>query len=106
MGFALSNAPERSTASETLTVLESVEHSRALPDGSALVKRLAVCETSNGTDVVLARESERGLYADGATEPRDETDKRSRENGTEPYWKRTARIADIADAIESGLLTV
>lgn len=104
MGFALTDAPERTLSAETLTIVESVEHTRKVKGGEPITKRLAVARTGND-DHVLVREHERGLYADGATEPRDDDDKRSRENGTEPYWKRTSRIADIADAVASGLLT-
>ena len=46
---------------------------------------------------MLVRERERGV--------KGEDGKRSRENGTERFWKPTSRIADIADAVACGLLT-
>jgi hypothetical protein len=87
MGIALASVVESTDQAETLTVLESVEHNG---------KRLAVAETSS-KDLVLVREHERG--------ERGTDGKRSRENGVEHYWKRTARIADFADAVASKLLT-
>jgi hypothetical protein len=80
MAITLASVAESTDAAETLTIVESVEHNG---------KRLAVAETAQ-KDLVLVREHERG--------------ERSRENGTETYWKRTARLADIADAVAGKLL--
>lgn len=58
-------------------------------------KTLAVCERADGT-LVLARERAQGKRGDDG--------KRSRDNGTEYTVKPTSALADIAHAIEAGLL--
>jgi hypothetical protein len=81
MGF-LDQARERQTVeSEPLRELQRVEHGG---------KVLAVCERSGGS-LVLARESERGLYPGGANKPANASEKRSREHGTERILKPTSR---------------
>src|SRR4051794_27230584 len=63
-------------------------------DGNVL-KVVAVCEDSQG-QYVLARERKRNkAVADG---------KRAEGNGEESYLKRTAMLADYADAADAGLL--
>jgi hypothetical protein len=94
MGF-LDQARERQTVeSEPLRELQRV---------SVSGKVLAVCERSGGA-LILARESERGLYPGGLSKPASEGDKRSREHGTEHVLKPTSALADFADAMEAGLL--
>lgn len=95
MGGFLSQATQVATReSEPLKELARESHAG---------KVLVVCERASGA-LILARERERGLFADGATKAADETDKRSRDNGTESYLKPTADLADFAHAMEAGLL--
>lgn len=93
-GFLARARENAARESEPLRVLSRVDASG---------KVLAVCERSGGV-LVLARESERGLYAGGASAPTESGEKRDRENGTERYFKQTAALADFADAVEAGLL--
>lgn len=86
MGINLANIAAPAQDAEPLTIIEQVTHAG---------RTLAVAETST-RDLVLVCERERGaLGSDG---------KRSRENGTERYWKRSSRLADFAAALESGLI--
>jgi hypothetical protein len=94
MGFLAQARERQEVAAEPL---------RELQRESVNGKVLAVCERSGGS-LVLARESERGLYPGGANKPADASEKRSREHGTEKVLKPTAALADIADALEAGLL--
>lgn len=89
MGDFLKAAQERETtqAGEVLKVVKTVKRND---------KTLAVCETAADGQYVLARERERGKV--GADK------KRSRDNGTERFFKRTSALADIGDAIDGGLL--
>lgn len=95
MGF-LADARERQTV--------ETEPLRELQRESVNGKVLAVCERSGGA-LILARESERGLYPGGKSKPADASEKRAREHGTEKLLKPTAALADIADAIDAGLLS-
>lgn len=89
MGVALESV-RRDTPEMVLRVVESVTVQRGSKS-----HELAVCE--RGSTLVLARERERGMVGDDG--------KRSRENGVECFYKPTADIADIADAVALGLLT-
>lgn len=87
MGISLNTATEREQDSrESLKIVESAK---------VAGKVLAVAEDGSGA-LVLVREREVGVAGDDG--------KRSRKNGTERVYKRTASIADFAHAIEAGLL--
>lgn len=92
----LAAAREREQSKQT-------EPMRELQRVSVGNKVLAVCERADRA-LVLARESERGLYPGGLTAPATEGDKRSAANGTERVLKPTAALADFADATEAGLI--
>jgi len=97
MGIALSDALAAAPAqAESVNVVEQIT-----VDGITL----AVCEVGPARTLTLMREGERGLFPGGESAPASEGDKRSREHGSERYWKRTASVADIARAITSGLLS-
>lgn len=91
MGFLEQAAQEVERESETLA-----ERARKSHKG----KVLAVAETASG-QLVLCRESTRGVVV---SEPGAKPVKRDKDKGTEKYLKRTSALADIAHAIESGLL--
>lgn len=95
MGFMDQARERQATESEPL---------KELARESVNGKVLAVCERSGGS-LILARESDRGLYPGGLSKPASEGDKRAREHGTEKLLKPTAALADIADAIDAGLLS-
>lgn len=92
LSAALAAAP---AATEAVVIVESITHAGVT---------LAVAEIGPQKVLTLMRESERGLFPGGLTEPAAEGDKRAREHGTETYWKRTATITDFARAVEGGLL--
>lgn len=92
--LAAAREREQSKTSEPMRELQRV---------SVSGKVLAVCERADRS-LVLARESERGLYPGGLTAPASEGDKRSASHGTERVLKPSASLADFADATEAGLI--
>ena len=92
--LAAAREREQSKTTEPMRELQRVTHAG---------KVLAVCERADRT-LVLARETERGLYPGGLTAPASDGDKRSREHGTERILKPSASLADFADATEAGLI--
>lgn len=95
MSGYLAQAQEAAERSENTASLVIERDDDGKEQVAQVARRTLAVARSNGT-LVLARERTVGKVGkDG---------KRSKENGTEPVFKRTAEIADFGFAVQAGLL--
>lgn len=93
MAVALNAIKDAPTVAESLTIVETVES-----DG----KRLAVAEIGSARTLTLMRETLKPIKDADGKRSRKDADGKDRKR--EPVWVATAKLADIATAIASGLL--